>query len=233
MSIKVHNNFAIKLPNFYILLFISYSLHLIKNNIAIIVNLDHQIAVSIAVDIIMLIINCFWGYWFIKIYYELTYPFDESNFVKSRVKFLATFAILLGIGLISIDLYRQLNFNCNINDFKYTEIISSIFASLAFIVFVGKLDSGVFGTPTPILWLLYTYGVIQTTEFLFFWNESLPGLQTTVLIMAFFLKIILSLYLLWLVRKERLILYFLFEPYLNKRTMELRDKISKVIDDSN
>lgn len=104
-------------------------------------------------------------------------------------------------------------------------LVSGLFASLAMASFVGSMNSRVITIPLEVLLPLTLYAAIQTLYVLFvsdnIFNEKseiksfIENTQTVILIFAFVLKILLFLFVTWILQTGRLVHFIIQEGSLN------------------
>lgn len=234
-SIQTHRLFSEEIVKFYLCLFLIYLIFLVDMNLKYLLPQNITIPYTfIFADcistIIKLIINGVAILVLLKIYYALTYSYLDRHLVRKRLlflRFLVGFLMVLGSSIV---LYRLI---LDYNDLFIKEIlaITGILTGITFALLIGKLDGPLIGTPTPILWVGYSYSLLQATFFLFDGSVGSSYVSILVIYFAVLFKIILMIYFFWLIRMDRIIIYTIFHWNIYLRTANERELIENVLEE--
>ncbi len=108
-------------------------------------------------------------------------------------------------------------------------MLSGCVGSIATAQLIGRLDSKLIGTKQWVLIAMYTYAAIQPFFPLF---EKYKDILTPILYLALFLKIVLVLFVFWIISDNKLFYYLIRVSKIHQLISEEWNDIKHIIDDS-
>lgn len=110
---------------------------------------------------------------------------------------------------------------------------AGVIAGVTFALLIGKMDSQMIGTPTWLLMLMFLYAMFQPL-FILFGDQGICdqlGEQYLQFLLypTLLLKILMYLYFLWLIRRNRIITHIIFSPVIDRRIQNDAARMSNIL----
>lgn len=166
------------------------------------------------------LIECFINNCTCVIFFLAYFNINYRNIEKSRansITILISMAVLAFSLIHSIYLFKE-NLWANENPDLWFHLLSGLSVGISFTLLIGKLTSRIINAPVRVTGLLFFYSLLQPLFVLFTPNDSsscFPNFDIAILGLLWFcliLKILFFGLIMWLIKKDRLMIYLLFKP---------------------